>query len=80
MKDRLVQTSQLEVMMERDRFKMAVLFPLLAAVIIICFAGGLGITFMVLNEQVVEEWAVVAVGMSLVIGVPTVASLLERKG
>lgn len=66
--------------MERDRFKMAVLFPVLAAVIIICFAGGLGITFIILNEHVLKEWAVVALGMSLVIWVPTVATLLDRKG
>ena len=57
---------------------MALLFPLLAVLIIVGFAGGLGVVFLLLNEVVVEEWAVVILGVALVVGVPTGAALAER--
>lgn len=54
------------------------LFPLLAVLTIVVFGGGLGVIFILLNEMVVEEWAVVALGIALVVGVPGVAALAQR--
>ncbi len=65
--------------MEYKRFRLALLFPLLAVLVIVAFGGGLGVTFILLNEFVMEEWSVVGLGVTLVIGVPAVAALLERR-
>ena len=63
----------------RERFGMAVLFPALAVLIIAAFAGGLGVIFMVLYSTPLEEWAVVIVGMALLVGVPITAALLQQR-
>lgn len=65
--------------MEYKRFRLALLFPFLAVLVIVAVAGGLGVTFILLNEFVLEEWSVVAAGTTLVIGVPVIAALLERR-
>ena len=65
--------------MEKLRFRRAILFPLLAVLVIVTYAGGLGIVFSVINELIIEEWAVVALGVAITVSVPTVASLLERR-
>ena len=62
-----------------DRMTLAMVIPLLAVLVIVTFAGGLGIIFMLLDSTGAEEWGVVALGTALVIGVPTVAALLERR-
>ena len=62
-----------------ERMLMAMLFPLLAVLVIAAYAGGLGVIFMVLNSTALEEWAVVILGLVLLIGVPTVAALLEQR-
>ena len=62
-----------------DRITLAMVIPLLAVLVIVVFAGGLGIIFMLLDSTGVEEWGVVALGTTLVIGVPSVAALLERR-
>ncbi len=62
-----------------DRMTLAMVIPLLAVLVIVTFAGGLGIIFMLLDSTGVEEWGVVALGTTLVIGVPSVAALLERR-
>lgn len=64
--------------MEKRRFNFAMLFPLLAVLFIIAFGGGLGVTFMLLNHYF-TEWSVVILGVALVVGVPAVAALLERR-
>ena len=64
--------------MRPDYMGKALLFPLLAGLTIVAFGGGLGVIFILLNEMVVEEWAVVALGVALVVGVPTVAALAQR--
>jgi hypothetical protein len=64
--------------MEKDRFTNALLFPLLSMLVIIGYAGGLGVTFMLVDHYVLEEWGVVIIGMSLVVGVPVAAALLQR--
>ena len=64
--------------MNDKRMTTALLIPLLAVLIIVGFAGGLGVTFMIINEVVWEEWGVVILGVALVVGVPAVAALAER--
>ncbi len=64
--------------MRPDYMGKALLFPLLAVLTIVVFGGGLGVIFILLNEMVVEEWAVVALGIALVVGVPGVAALAQR--
>jgi len=56
----------------------ALLFPLMAVLAIIGFAGGLGVVFILLNETAAGEWAVIALGMALVVGVPTAAALGQK--
>ena len=63
----------------KDRMTLAMVIPLLAVLVIVIFAGGLGIIFMLLNSTGAGEWGVVALGTSLLVGVPTVAALLERR-
>ena len=67
----------------KEPLRISILFPLLAVVIIIVFAGGLGITFMFLESlhwQVADvPLGVVGLGMALVVGVPTVAALLQMR-
>ena len=65
--------------MNRDRLRMAMLFPFLAVITIVAFAGGLGVIFMVLNDAVLEEWAVVILGLAIVIGVPSIAAFLQSR-
>ena len=62
----------------RDRMTLAMVIPLLAVLVIVTFAGGLGVIFMLLDSTAAEEWGVVALGTALVIGVPSVAALLDR--
>ena len=62
-----------------DRMTLAMVIPLLAVLVIVTFAGGLGIIFMLLDSTGAEEWGVVALGTTLVVGVPSVAALLERR-
>ena len=63
----------------RERMTMAMLFPLLAVLTIAAFAGGLGVIFMVLNSTGLEAWAVVILGVIIVVGVPSTAALVERR-
>ncbi len=62
-----------------DRVRMAMLFPLLAVLVIAAYAGGLGVLFMVLESTSLGNWLVVIVGLSLVIAVPTVAAIAEHR-
>ena len=62
-----------------DNMKFAMLFPILAVITIATFAGGLGILFMVINASELEELGVIILGAAIVVGVPVVAYLLERR-
>ena len=62
-----------------DNMKFAILFPVLAIITIATFAGGLGVVFMLLNASALEENGVIVLGSAIVIGVPVVAYLLERR-
>ena len=58
-------------------FSFSILFPLLAILLIAIYGGGLGITFIVLREQIGVQ-AVIVLGSALVLLVPIVAYLLTR--
>mgnify|MGYP000636840585 CR=1 FL=1 len=62
-----------------DNMKFAMLFPVLAIITMNTFAGGLGVVFMLLNASALEENGVIVLGSAIVIGVPVVAYLLERR-
>jgi len=64
--------------MNKNRMRMALLYPVMAALVIVGYAGGLGVIFMLLNETALDEWGVVALGVALVVGVPTMAALAQR--
>ncbi len=61
-----------------SNFRLAMLFPILAVITIIAIAGGLGVTFMVLNETQLGETGVIILGVAIVVGVPVAAHLLDR--
>lgn len=60
-------------------FRFAILFPLLAVALIALYAGGLGVTFMLVNESALDEGGVIVLGTALVVLVPLIAYLLERR-
>ena len=62
-----------------DRMNMALLFPFLAVLTIVVYAGGLGVIFMLVNETALHEWGVMIIGVALVVGVPSVAALMQKK-
>ena len=62
-----------------DNMKFAILFPILAVITIASFAGGLGIVFMVINASELEEVGVIILGSAIVVLVPVVAYILERR-
>lgn len=59
-------------------FRFAMLFPILAILCIVAYAGGLGVLFMVIETTALEEKGVIILGASLVILVPLIAYMLER--
>ena len=58
---------------------MVVLFPVLSVLVIVLIAGGLGTIFSVIHETTHSEVGVIALGVSLVVGVPTAAALIQRR-
>ena len=64
--------------MDEKRMRTALLIPLLSVLVIVAFGGGLGVTFMLINETALGEWGVVVLGLALVVGVPAVAALAQR--
>ena len=65
--------------MNKGRMSDALLFPLMAVLTIVGLAGGLGVIFILFNETAVGHWGVIAVGITLVAGVPAIAALAERR-
>jgi hypothetical protein len=61
------------------RMTMAMLYPLLAVVVVATYAGGLGVVFMVLNSTELEKWGVVVLGMVILVGVPAAAAILQQR-
>ena len=62
-----------------DNMKYAMLLPVLAIITIATFAGGLGVVFMLINASELEELGVIILGGAIVVGVPVVAYILERR-
>jgi ABC-type proline/glycine betaine transport system permease subunit len=62
-----------------SNLKFAMIFPILAIVTIATFAGGLGVVFMLINASEMEELGVIILGSAIVVVVPVVAYLLERR-
>ena len=61
----------------KERMTIALLFPVLAILTVVIFAGGLGVIFMLVESTALGAWGVVLLGMALVVGVPTAAALLQ---
>ena len=61
-----------------QRMLMAILIPILSIAVIVVFAGGLGVVFMVLESTMKNEIGVIVLGSAFVVGVPVAAYLLER--
>ena len=61
-----------------QRMLLSMLIPILAIAIIIVFAGGLGVIFMILESTMENEIGVIVLGSAFVVGVPVAAYLLER--
>ena len=61
----------------KERMTMALLFPVLAILTVVIFAGGLGVIFMLVESTALGAWGVVLLGMALVVGVPTATALLQ---
>ena len=59
--------------------KFAMLFPILAMITIAAFGGGLGVVFILINASALGEVGVIILGGAIVVGVPTVAYILERR-
>ena len=63
-----------------ERNMLAMMFPLMAVAIIVAFSGGLGVIFMLLfSIEAIDKWGVIVLGSALVVGVPSVAFMLQRK-
>ena len=67
-----------------SNFKFAVLYPLLAVLLVALYGGALGVIFILLTPIKVDIFgesmpiAVITLGTALVFGVPIVAYLLTR--
>ena len=59
-----------------NRTSLPWILPLIAILSVAIWGGGIGISFIVLNETALGEWAVIILGMGIVVGVPLVATLL----
>ncbi len=62
-----------------DRIPFQFLLPWLAISFIIIIGGGLGVSFMILHTTAAGEWAVVALGMFLVVAIPTAGAILAKR-
>ncbi len=57
---------------------LALLLPILAALFVAVWGGGLGVMFMLLFDTSMHEWAVIVVGLFLVVGIPSAAAIFSR--
>jgi len=61
-------------------FKLAVLIPLLSIIIVATISIGLGVLFIALEVYTpLHQWGPAIVGMALVVGLPALAFILQRK-
>lgn len=62
----------------KNRMLMSLLFPLLAIIVIVAYAGGLGVIFILLYESELKELGVIVLGMVILIVVPTGAAIAQQ--
>ncbi len=62
-----------------DRIPFPFLLPWIIVIFIIVVAGGLGVSFMILHSTALGEWAVIALGLFIVVGVPTTGAILAKR-
>ena len=62
----------------RNRMAMSVLFPILAGLVIAVYAGGLGVTFMLVYETSLHQIGVIILGLLILIGVPATAAVAQH--
>ncbi len=65
--------------MEKSRFNLAMFIPLASVLIVMAFAGGLGIGFILIHETAAKEWGVIGLGVALTVLVPTFAYLIQQR-
>ena len=61
-----------------QRMLFAMIFPILAVLTIVIFAGGLGVIFMVINETAIHEIGVIILGLAILVLVPLGAYFAQR--
>ena len=65
--------------MDNNRLRNSFLFPFLGILTIVIFCGVLGGIFLFINEKIIDQWGVVILGTIILVIVPTLAALTERK-
>ena len=67
----------------KEPLAISVLIPLLAVIVLLVYAVGLGIVFLYLDglhwEKWDVPWGVVGLGMILTVGVPSIAAILQSR-
>lgn len=64
-------------MVRKSPIPLPFLLPILAALFVAVWGGGLGVLFMILAETSLGHWSVVILGVVLVVAVPTIAALVS---
>ena len=62
----------------KERMIDSMLFPILAVLTIVAYAGGLGVLFKVIESTGAGIWGVIVLGTAIVVGVPSVAAFLQN--
>ena len=62
-----------------QHFSLSVIIPLISVIVVAVLAGTIGIVFMVAELATHSENLVIIMGVALVVLVPLIAYLLERK-
>jgi flagellar basal body-associated protein FliL len=65
--------------MNLSQLKLTLLIPIISVVVVVVVGGGLGVIFISTGKAGAGEWGAVVIGLALVIFVPFVAFLLERR-
>ena len=65
--------------MEKIRFNLALLIPIASILVVAAFAGGLGISFILIYETSAKEVGVIVAGVAITVLVPTVAYLIQQR-
>ena len=67
----------------KEPLAISILIPLLAVIVLLVYAVGLGTVFLYLDglhwEKWDVPWGVVGLGMILTVGVPSIAAILQSR-